>query len=217
MFVSYFSLGFSANLSRSAFLSPQFYEDLDDVSSSSSLSQPLEPEDSLAVAEEEDEPTPIPVLMPSVSRHPAVVRTPSIQPGFSMQSSPFSRVQTVPIPVISPGEVQTTPTRDSGLVNIFTTSLACVAVPKINMDSADSTALATKTVKHGAPPTEKFPPTTVPAPQAAARAALSRHMTCQKPGTNTRSFTDLLQSTFTQHTRFRHFSQWVILLWFVLF
>ncbi|XP_052411630.1 nuclear pore complex protein Nup214 isoform X3 [Carassius gibelio] len=146
-----------ANLSRSAFLTPQFYEDLDEVSSSSSLSQPLEPEDSLAVAEEEDEPAPIPVMTPSVPRHPTVVRTPSIQPGFSMQSSPFSRVQTVPIPVFSPA-------------------------PKINMDSADSTALATKTVKHGAPPTEKITPTTIPAPQAAGRAALSRHMTSQKPG-----------------------------------
>uniref|UniRef100_A0A9J7X7J8 Nuclear pore complex protein Nup214 n=1 Tax=Cyprinus carpio carpio TaxID=630221 RepID=A0A9J7X7J8_CYPCA len=146
-----------ANLSRSAFLTPQFYEDLDEVSSSSSLSQPLEPEDSLAVAEEEDEPAPIPVLTPSVPRHPTVVRTPSIQPGFSMQSSPFSRVQNVPIPVFSPA-------------------------PKINMDSADSTALATKTVKHGAPPTEKITPTTIPAPQAAGRAALSRHMTSQKPG-----------------------------------
>ncbi|XP_051750693.1 nuclear pore complex protein Nup214 [Ctenopharyngodon idella] len=146
-----------ANLSRSAFLSPQFYEDLDEVSSSSSLSQPLEPEDTLAVAEEEDEPVPVPVLTPAVPRHPAVVRTPSIQPGFSMQSSPFSRVQTGPVPVIS-------------------------TAPKINMDSADSTALATKTVKHGAPPTEKTTPTTVPATQAAGRAALSRHMTSQKPG-----------------------------------
>ncbi|XP_056099785.1 nuclear pore complex protein Nup214 [Rhinichthys klamathensis goyatoka] len=141
-----------ANLSRSAFLCPQFYEDLDEVSSSSSLSQVLEPEDSLALAEDGDEP----LLMPSVSRHPTVVRTPSIQPGFS--TSPFSRV-----PIIS-------------------------AAPKINMDSADSTALATKTVKHGAPPTEKATPTdkatptSVPAPQAAGRAALSRHMTSQKPG-----------------------------------
>uniref|UniRef100_A0A8C2IUE0 Nuclear pore complex protein Nup214 n=1 Tax=Cyprinus carpio TaxID=7962 RepID=A0A8C2IUE0_CYPCA len=151
-----------ANLSRSAFLTPQFYEDLDEVSSSSSLSQPLEPEDSLAVAEEEDEPAPIPVLTPSVPRHPTVVRTPSIQPGFSMQSSPFSRVQNVPIPVFSPA-------------------------PKINMDSADSTALATKTVKHGAPPTEKITPTTIPAPQAAGRAALSRHMTSQKPASLTES------------------------------
>uniref|UniRef100_A0A671RFP4 Nuclear pore complex protein Nup214 n=1 Tax=Sinocyclocheilus anshuiensis TaxID=1608454 RepID=A0A671RFP4_9TELE len=171
-----------ANLSRSAFLSPQFYEDLDEVSSSSSLSQPLEPEDLLAVAEEEDEPAPIPVLMPSVSRHPAVVRTPSIQPGFSMQSSPFSRVQTVPIPVISPA-------------------------PRINMDSADSTALATKTVKHGAPPTEKITPTTIPAPQAAGRAALSRHMTSQKPGTNILSFRSVIIHIYTPYTCFYHFSQ----------
>lgn len=193
VFVSYISLCFSANLSRSAFLTPQFYEDLDEVSSSSSLSQPLEPEDSLAVAEEEDEPAPIPVLTPSVPRHPTVVRTPSIQPGFSMQSSPFSRVQNVPIPVFSPGEVQTVPQHMIlVLFMVFTTSLACVAAPKINMDSADSTALATKTVKHGAPPTEKITPTTIPAPQAAGRAALSRHMTSQKPGTNILSFTDQL-------------------------
>ncbi|XP_073807812.1 nuclear pore complex protein Nup214 isoform X2 [Danio rerio] len=147
-----------ANLSRSAFLSPQFYEDLDDVSSSSSLSQPVEdPEDSLAVAEEEDEPLPVQLLAPAIPRHPAVVRTPSIQPGFNVQSSPFSRVQSGPINTIS-------------------------TVPKINMDSADSTALATKTVKHGAPPSEKTTPTTIPASQAAARAALSRHMSSQKPG-----------------------------------
>ncbi|XP_051522356.1 nuclear pore complex protein Nup214-like isoform X2 [Myxocyprinus asiaticus] len=143
------------NLSRSAFLSPQFCEDLDEVSSSSSLSQPLEPDDTLALAEKEEEPGPVPVL--SVSRHPTVVRTPSIQPGFSMQSTPFSRIQAGPLPVISPA-------------------------PKINMDSADSTALATKTVKHGAPPTERTTPTTIPAPQAAGRAALSRHMTSQIPG-----------------------------------
>lgn len=146
-----------ANLSRSAFLFPQYPEELDEVSSTSSLSQPLEPEDTLAMAEEEEEPGPIPIVMPSVPRHPAVVRTPSIQPGFSMPSAPFSRVQTGPVPIIS-------------------------SVPKINMDSADSTALATKTVKHGAPPTERTMPTTMPATQAAGRAALNRHMTSQKPG-----------------------------------
>ncbi|XP_051971598.1 nuclear pore complex protein Nup214 isoform X2 [Xyrauchen texanus] len=132
-----------------------FYEDLDEVSSSSSLSQPLEPDVILAVVEEEEEPGPFPVL--SFPCHPAVVRTPSIQPGFSMQSSPFSRIQTGTIPVISPA-------------------------PKINMDSADSTAFATKTVKHGAPPTEKTTPIFIPAPQAAGRAALSRHITSQIPG-----------------------------------
>uniref|UniRef100_A0AAR2KJG7 Nuclear pore complex protein Nup214 n=1 Tax=Pygocentrus nattereri TaxID=42514 RepID=A0AAR2KJG7_PYGNA len=140
-----------ANLSRSAFLSPKYYEDLDDVSSTSSLSQHLEPEEPLALAEEEEEPPALPVMTP---RHPAVVRTASIQPGFPLQSTPFSRVQTGPGPISSPG---------------------------INMDSADSTALATKTVKHGPPPTEKTTPTTLPAPQAAARAALNRQMISQKP------------------------------------
>ncbi|XP_057207487.1 nuclear pore complex protein Nup214 isoform X2 [Triplophysa rosa] len=144
-----------ANLSRSAFLFPQYSED--EVSSTSSLSQPLEPEDTLALAEEEEEPGPIPIVMPSVLRHPAVVRTPSIQPGFIMQSAPFGRVLTGPVPVIS-------------------------SAPKIIMDSADSTALATKTVKHGAPPTERTTPTTIPATQAAARAALNRYMSSQKPG-----------------------------------
>ncbi|TRY83576.1 hypothetical protein DNTS_005129 [Danionella cerebrum] len=157
-----------ANLSRSAFLSPQLFEDLDALSSTSSLSQPLEPEDSLAVAEvqeeeeeeeeEQDNEVSMPMQMPSLiaPRHPAVVRMPSIQPGFGVGSSPFSRVQ-------------------SGIVPLISTS------PKIDMDSADSTALATKTVKHGAPPTEKTTPTTLPASQAAGRAALNRHMSSQKP------------------------------------
>lgn len=43
---------------------------------------------------------------------------------------------------------------------------------------ADSTMLATKTVKHGAP----APTVTVPAPQAAAAAALRRQMASQAPG-----------------------------------
>jgi len=47
---------------------------------------------------------------------------------------------------------------------------------------ADSTALATKTVKHGAPPSEKQ--VTIPAQQAAATAALRRQMANQKPGTS---------------------------------
>uniref|UniRef100_W5KZA4 Nucleoporin 214 n=1 Tax=Astyanax mexicanus TaxID=7994 RepID=W5KZA4_ASTMX len=130
-----------ANLSRSAFLSPKYYEDLDDVSSTSSLSQSQEPEEPLALAEEEEEELPaIPVLTP---RHPAVVRTASIQPGFPMQPSPFSRVQ---------------------------------MPPKISMDSADSTILATKTVKHGPPPT-----TAIPAAQAAGLAALTRQRNSERP------------------------------------
>lgn len=59
-----------------------------------------------------------------------------------------------------------------------------ISVPanKINLSGADSTALATKTVKHGAPPAERSIPVTVPAQQAAATAALRRQMANQKPG-----------------------------------
>lgn len=58
----------------------------------------------------------------------------------------------------------------------------CFSVPtssnRIIPQGADSTMLATKTVKHGAP----APTVTVPAPQAAAAAALRRQMANQSPG-----------------------------------
>lgn len=59
-----------------------------------------------------------------------------------------------------------------------------ISVPtnKINLSGADSTALATKTVKHGAPPTERTIPVTIPAQQAAATAALRRQMANQRTG-----------------------------------
>lgn len=59
-----------------------------------------------------------------------------------------------------------------------------VLVPtnKINLSGADSTALATKTVKHGAPPTERTVPVTMSAQQAAANAAMRRQMANQKTG-----------------------------------
>ncbi len=59
-----------------------------------------------------------------------------------------------------------------------------ISVPtnKINLSGADSTALATKTVKHGAPPNERTVPVTIPAQQAAATAALRRQMANQKTG-----------------------------------
>uniref|UniRef100_A0A8C7ITT9 Nuclear pore complex protein Nup214 n=1 Tax=Oncorhynchus kisutch TaxID=8019 RepID=A0A8C7ITT9_ONCKI len=150
-----------ANLFRSAFLSPNYYEDLDDVSSTSSLSQALDPDYSHCFEEElEPEPAPLPVLPTSMPRHPTVVRTPSIAPGFgAIQSTPFSKVH-------------------QGL------GMAIFLVPtnKINMGGADSTALATKTVKHGAPPTEKATPVPLPAQQAAAKAAFLRQMANQKTG-----------------------------------
>ncbi|XP_021458147.2 nuclear pore complex protein Nup214 isoform X1 [Oncorhynchus mykiss] len=153
------------NLSRSAFLSPKYYADLDDVSSTSSLSQALDPEYSHYFAEEEPEPEPEPAPLPmlplSMPRHPTVVRTPSIAPGFgAIQSTPFSKVR-----------------QGLGLSPI----MSPVPTNKINMGGADSTALATKTVKHGAPPTEKATPVPLPAQQAAAKAAFLRQMANQKP------------------------------------
>lgn len=105
-----------ANLSRSAFLSPKYYEDLDDVSSTSSLSQSLDPHPAhLELEEEELQPEPLPLtVIPtalSTPRHPTVVRTPSIQPGFgAIQSTPLTKIHSVPgvgfglSPIASPGE-----------------------------------------------------------------------------------------------------------------
>ncbi|XP_064420425.1 nuclear pore complex protein Nup214 isoform X2 [Latimeria chalumnae] len=144
------------NLSRSAFLSPKYYEDLDEVSSTSSVSQALDNEDSSLVEQEE-----VPVQAP---RHAPVVRTPSIQPGLVPQASPFAKSQ--------PG---------------LGTAVSPVLVPtnKITLEGADSTALATKTVKHGAPANEKSPVVTMPAPQAAAAAALRRQLASQTAGGST--------------------------------
>ena len=112
----------TANLSRSAFLSPKYYEDLDDVSSASSLSPSLEahpdplpsylePHPAHLEVEDlelEDEPLPLPVL--SMPRHPTVVRTASIQPGFGgLQSTPASKLAAthsmgvVLSPIVCPG------------------------------------------------------------------------------------------------------------------
>lgn len=116
-FNKFFIYSLPANLSRSAFLSPKYYEDLDDVSSTSSLSQSLEPNAAHLEMEEEEEelqsePLPMTVLPPvlAVSRHPTVVRTPSIQPGFgAIQSTPLNKLQSVQglgfglSPIASPG------------------------------------------------------------------------------------------------------------------
>uniref|UniRef100_A0A8C3UTI8 Nucleoporin 214 n=1 Tax=Catharus ustulatus TaxID=91951 RepID=A0A8C3UTI8_CATUS len=137
-----------ASLSRSAFLSTRYYEDLDEVSSTSSVSQSLENDDSQAVDQEEEA---VPVQVP---RHAPVVRTPSIQPGLMAQSPSFGK-HSEPMPASS---------------------------NRIIPHGADSTMLATKTVKHGAP----APTVTVPAPQAAAAAALQRQMAAnQSPAVST--------------------------------
>ncbi|XP_053341871.1 nuclear pore complex protein Nup214 isoform X1 [Clarias gariepinus] len=151
-----------ANLSKSAFLSPKYFEDLDDdVSSTSSLYQSQEYDEPPSVREEPE--LPQPTLAPP--RHPAVVRTTSIQPQAVIRSTAlFSEVPPWTAMAISAREA-----------------------PKINLDSADSTALATKTVTHGPPPAvkttplEKATPTALAPAQAAARAALNRQLNSQKP------------------------------------
>lgn len=75
----------AASLSRSAFLSTRYYEDLDEVSSTSSVSQSLENDDSQAVDQEEEA---APVQVP---RYAPVVRTSSIQPGLMAQPPSFGK------------------------------------------------------------------------------------------------------------------------------
>lgn len=79
-----FVLGFVASLSRSAFLSQRSYEDLDEVSSTSSISQSLESEDARAACKDDD-------AVAQVPRHAPVVRTPSVQPGLLPQATPFAK------------------------------------------------------------------------------------------------------------------------------
>ncbi|XP_039718814.1 nuclear pore complex protein Nup214 isoform X3 [Pteropus medius] len=145
-----------ASLSRSAFLSQRYYEDLDEVSSTSSISQSLESEDTRAPCKDDD-------AVVQAPRHAPVVRTSSVQPGLLPQAAaPFAKSHLVPGP---PGVMGT-----SG-------STSASKIPQ----GADSTMLATKTVKHGAP----GPSHTISAPQAAAAAALRRQMASQAPAIST--------------------------------
>jgi len=82
---THFVSDIAASLSRSAFLSTRYYEDLDEVSSTSSVSQSLENDDSQAVDQEEE------VAPVQVPRHAPVVRTPSVQPGLMVQSPSFAK------------------------------------------------------------------------------------------------------------------------------
>ncbi|XP_008533643.2 nuclear pore complex protein Nup214 isoform X2 [Equus przewalskii] len=145
-----------ASLSRSAFLSQRYYEDLDEVSSTSSISQSLESEDTRTSCKDDE-------AVVQVPRHAPVVRTPSIQPSLLPQAAPFAKSQLIHG---SPG----------GMGASMSTS-----GNKIIPQGADSTMLATKTVKHGAP----GPSHTIPAPQAAAAAALRRQMASQVPAVST--------------------------------
>lgn len=65
-------LAFAASLSRSAFLSQRYYEDLDEFSSTSSISQSQESVD---------------VVVTLTSTHAPVSRTPSVQHSVVVQSS----------------------------------------------------------------------------------------------------------------------------------
>ncbi|XP_047554722.1 nuclear pore complex protein Nup214 isoform X1 [Lutra lutra] len=145
-----------ASLSRSAFLSQRYYEDLDEASSTSSVSQSLEGEDVRVSCKDDD-------TVAQVPRHAPVVRTPSIQPGVLPQATPFAKS---PLIHGSPGVMGTT-----------TSTSASKIIPQ----GADSTMLATKTVKHGAP----GPSHSLSAPQAAAAAALRRQMASQTPAVST--------------------------------
>ncbi|XP_052578564.1 nuclear pore complex protein Nup214 isoform X4 [Peromyscus californicus insignis] len=146
-----------ASLSRSAFLSQRYYEDLDEASSTSSISQPLEGEDARSPCKEEE-------AVVQVHRHAPVVRTPSIQPSLLPQAMPFAKPHLI----------------HSSSPAVMSSSISTSA-SKIIPQGADSTMLATKTVKHGAP----GPSHPVAAPQAAAAAALRRQMANQAPAVST--------------------------------
>ncbi|XP_042769453.1 nuclear pore complex protein Nup214 isoform X5 [Panthera leo] len=145
-----------ASLSRSAFLSQRYYEDLDEASSTSSVSQSLESEDTRASCKDED-------AVVQAPRHAPVVRTPSIQPGVLPQAAPFAKSHLI-----------------HGSPSVMGTS-ASTSTSKLIPQGADSTMLATKTVKHGAP----GPSHPISAPQAAAAAALRRQMASQAPAVST--------------------------------
>ncbi|XP_028613025.1 nuclear pore complex protein Nup214 isoform X2 [Grammomys surdaster] len=146
-----------ASLSRSAFLSQRYCEDLEEGNSASSLAHPLEGEDARLTSKEEEAVLPVP-------RHAPVVRTPSIQPSLLPQAMPFAKPHLI----------------HSSSPAVMSSSVSTSAT-KVIPQGADSTMLATKTVKHGAP----GPSHTVAAPQAAAAAALRRQMANQAPAGST--------------------------------
>ncbi|XP_040208998.1 nuclear pore complex protein Nup214 isoform X2 [Rana temporaria] len=151
------------NLCRSSFLAPSYFEDLDDVSSTSSLSEAADNEEMQAPPQHEafKRDTPPPELSAiRTARHAQVTRTASVQPGFGTPSLPFGKSQS------QIGPITSTPAVPAQAIRV---------IPQ----GADSTMLATKTVKHGAP--------TVTASQAAAAAALRRQNSCQVPASLTES------------------------------
>ncbi|XP_075690783.1 nuclear pore complex protein Nup214 isoform X2 [Rhinoderma darwinii] len=152
-----------ANLSRSSFLNPSSTEDLDDVSSSSSLSEAADNQGRRSEPHRGPVRQETPPLDPSpvrAVRHAPVARTVSMQPGFGTPTPLFAKVPP------SSGPVTSTP---------------AVPVPAMRVipSGADSTMLATRTVKHGAP--------NVSATQAAAAAMRRQQITNLAPAALTES------------------------------
>ncbi|XP_063292584.1 nuclear pore complex protein Nup214 isoform X1 [Pelobates fuscus] len=150
-----------ANLNRSSFLAPSFFENLDDVSSTSSLSDTGDNEErgllpQVVGRHETPPPEGTPIRTP---RHAAVVRTTSVQQGFAPPTAPFGKP-------FGPGPITSTPAVPAQSIRV---------IPQ----GADSTMLTTKTVKHGDP--------IIIAQQAAAAAALRRQLDNQVTATLTES------------------------------
>uniref|UniRef100_A0A8C5WI73 Nuclear pore complex protein Nup214 n=1 Tax=Leptobrachium leishanense TaxID=445787 RepID=A0A8C5WI73_9ANUR len=147
-----------ASLHRSSFLAPSFFEDLDDISSTSSLSETAGIEDRRPLPHEvERQETPPPEVTPiRAPQHAAVVRTSSVLPGFGPPSAAG-------------------PLKPLWFLSFYISAAVPAQSIRVIPQGADSTMLATKTVKHGAPP--------VPPQQAAAAAALRRQIANQGPTT----------------------------------
>lgn len=85
-------------------MAPSYYEDLDDVSSTSSLSETADNEEILAPLQREafkhvtppPEPSPVRTV-----RHATVSRTASVQPVFGTPSLPFGKAQSHVGPITS--------------------------------------------------------------------------------------------------------------------
>lgn len=98
---------FLVNLCRSSFLAPSYFEDLDDVSSTSSLSEVADNEEMQAPPQHEafKRDTPPPELSAiRTARHAPVTRTASVQPGFGTPSLPFGKSQSQIGPITSTRE-----------------------------------------------------------------------------------------------------------------
>ncbi|KAG8433460.1 hypothetical protein GDO86_017659, partial [Hymenochirus boettgeri] len=148
-----------ANLNRSSFLAPDCLEDLDDASSSSSLLEAAELENRNPPAQvvKRQEAPPIEKTSIKTAKHAPVGRTASVQPNLAASSVPFGKP-------------------DPGLRPATSTPVTAAQPIRVIPQGADSTMLATKTVKHFAP--------NVTAAQKAAMAAIRRQTVSQPIATS---------------------------------